>query len=285
MDWQRDLPSWPLRHWSRQVSCAPHRWHVQSQGQGPTVLFLHGAGATTHSWAPVMEPLAASCRVVALDLPGHGFTPLGQARRSGLDAMTQDIAALCKQEAWQPDLIVAHSAGAAIALQLAADWFTPQPRIIAVNPALEDFEGIAGMVFPVVAKTLALNPLVPWLFTLGPDPLGRARRLIRSTGSDIPEPQLDLYARLFRDRSHVSGALAMMAQWSFAGLQARLPAMTVGCTLVLGEKDQAVPPARGRASQAKLKGARLIAMEDLGHLAHEEAPDRFVALIKDSLLP
>jgi magnesium chelatase accessory protein len=48
-------------------------------GQGkthrrPTVLLLHGTGASTHSWRALAPLLARRCTVVALDLPGHGFT-------------------------------------------------------------------------------------------------------------------------------------------------------------------------------------------------------------------
>lgn len=282
MDWARDLSSWPLSDWSRQVACAPHRWHVQEHGDGPLVLFLHGAGGSTHSWAPVMEPLSATCRVLALDLPGHGFTSQAPSRRSGLDAMTEDIAALCAAEGWRPDLIVGHSAGAAIALNLASGPLE-DAKLLLVNPALEDFEGPAGLLFPIIAKTLALNPAVPWLFTLGPDPLGRARRLIGSTGSTISEAQLALYARLFQDRAHVGGALAMMAQWSFSALQTRLPRLEVDCHIVLGDQDKAVPPSQGRAAQKVLRGAQLIELAGLGHLAHEEDPEQVVALIRACL--
>lgn len=282
MDWPRDLASWPLSEWSRQVACPPHRWHVQEHGDGPLVLFLHGAGGSTHSWAPVMGPLSATCRVVALDLPGHGFTSQAPSRRSGLDAMTEDIAALCAAEDWHPDLIVGHSAGAAIALSLAAGPLSGA-KLLLVNPALEDFEGPAGLLFPIIAKTLALNPFVPWLFTLGPDPMGRARRLIGSTGSTIPQEQLALYARLFQDRAHVGGALAMMAQWSFSALQTRLATMDVNCHIVLGDRDKAVPPSQGRAAQKVLRGSQLTELEGLGHLAHEEDPMQFVSLIQARL--
>ncbi|MEM1005442.1 MAG: alpha/beta fold hydrolase BchO, partial [Pseudomonadota bacterium] len=158
MDWQRDLPTWPHNEWSRRVVCKPHRWHVQENGQGPTVLFLHGAGSSTHSWTALMTDLSRDHHVVAIDLPGHGFTVMGAANRSGLDAMSEDLAALCQQEGWQPDKIVAHSAGAAIAVRLCNTLAQPSgqsPLMLSINPAFEDFEGYAGVLFPLIAKSLA----------------------------------------------------------------------------------------------------------------------------------
>ena len=53
-------------------------FHIYTAGkQGPVLLFLHGAGFTGLSWAPVAKELLASgChyRIVALDHRGHGLT-------------------------------------------------------------------------------------------------------------------------------------------------------------------------------------------------------------------
>ena len=78
LDWERDGADWPLRQYSRFVQTARLRWHVQyashADAQAPTVLLLHGTGASTHSWRDVFPLLAAQCSVLALDFPGHAFT-------------------------------------------------------------------------------------------------------------------------------------------------------------------------------------------------------------------
>ena len=117
MDWARDLPTWPLSTLSRRVACRPHRWHVQETGTGPTILLIHGAGGATHSWRDVMPILAKQAHVVAIDLPGQGFTQAGTRARSGLNPTAADIAALCAQEGWSPAAIVGHSAGAVSSLR------------------------------------------------------------------------------------------------------------------------------------------------------------------------
>jgi pimeloyl-ACP methyl ester carboxylesterase len=42
---------------------------------GPTVVFLHGLGATTRYWGPRVTPLAARARLVLVDLLGFGRSP------------------------------------------------------------------------------------------------------------------------------------------------------------------------------------------------------------------
>jgi pimeloyl-ACP methyl ester carboxylesterase len=80
-DWEREGRHWPNRGSSQFVRAAGLRWHVQVMGSGPTLLLLHGSGAATHSWRDLAPILARDFRVIAPDLPGHGFTET-PARRS-----------------------------------------------------------------------------------------------------------------------------------------------------------------------------------------------------------
>lgn len=284
MDWRRDLPTWPLHQHSRRVAHPPHLWHVQEIGAGPIALLLHGAGASTHSWRDLIPGLARTHRVIALDLPGQGFSRAGAKRRLGLPGMTEDIAALCAAEGWRPALILGHSAGGALALSLATRLTTPEgtpPDIAGLNAALGRFEGVAGWLFPVLAKLLALNPLTATLFTLGADKTARARRLIEGTGSTLTAEGLALYARLIADRAHVDATLQMMAQWEIDPLLDSLPAIPNRCLLLSGARDLAVPPETSARAAWRLPRARAPVLAGLGHLAHEEDPARVLAALRD----
>ncbi|SEL82872.1 magnesium chelatase accessory protein [Roseovarius azorensis] len=284
MDWDRDLSTWPLHDRSRRVAQSPHQWHVQEMGEGPLALLLHGAGASTHSWRDLIPALAQSHRVIALDLPGQGFSRAGARRRLGLPGMTEDIAALCAAQGWHPALILGHSAGGAIALNLSTRLTTPgndAPDIACINAALGRFEGVAGWLFPVLARLLALNPLTAALFTLGADKTARARRLIEGTGSRISPEGLALYARLIADRAHVDATLQMMAQWDVDPLLKRLPRIPNRCLLLTGAHDLAVPPETSVRAATRLPRARALSLGGLGHLTHEEDPARVLATLLD----
>ena len=45
-------------------------------GHGPTILFVHALGGTRNDWLPTARKLLAHYRVVLVDLPGHGDSPL-----------------------------------------------------------------------------------------------------------------------------------------------------------------------------------------------------------------
>jgi magnesium chelatase accessory protein len=276
MRWPQDAAGWPMADRSRFVLHRPHRWHVQEAGTGPLILLIHGAGGATQSWRGVFPLLAAQARVVAVDLPGQGFTQAGARSRLGLDHMAEDLWSLCRYEGWAPAVIVGHSAGAAIALRMAE--LGASTRIVGVNAALGNFQGMAGWLFPMLAKALALSPLTAGLFAATvTEPSVRA--LIRGTGSEIDAGGIGFYRRLASDRAHVDGTLAMMAQWRLDGLLERLPANPARAVFIIGTGDLAVPPETSRRAAALMREARVVDLPGRGHLAQEEDPGAVAAVI------
>jgi magnesium chelatase accessory protein len=244
-------PGWPLADWSRIVTHRPHRWHVQEAGAGPTLMFIHGAAGATHSWRDILPDLARDHHVVALDLPGQGFTRMGTRARCGLAPSSEDIASLAEAQGWRVDTVIGHSAGAAIALQLAGDLDPAPRRVIGINAALEHFSGAAGWLFPAMAKMMAANPLTATMLSLSAT-RGMVERLLGVTGGEIDARGIDCYLHLFRMRAHVDATLAMMAQWSLAPLDARLPRLTQPVLFVTGERDTAVAPRVSEDAAARM---------------------------------
>ena len=282
MDWARDHSDWPLADRSRTIDVKPHKWHVQEMGEGPTALLLHGAGGSTHSWAGLLPVLAQNYHAVAVDLPGQGFTRAGTKLRLGLPKMSMDLNALLDDQGWQPELIIGHSAGGALALHLAESLDHPA-RVIGINAALEPFEGPAAWLFPMMAKMLAINPFTSVAFTAGGSAMARARGLIRTTGSNIPDESLRCYARLFSDRGHVDSTLQMMAQWDVDKFAARIKRVETPILLIAGSNDLTVSPDVSRRTAEAMINATFVELEGLGHLAHEEDPDLVAQTILDWL--
>lgn len=272
---------WPFRAASRHIRCAPHLWHAQDIGTGPVLLLIHGAGGATHSFRHLMPLLAPDHRVIAVDLPGQGLSVLGASARCGLDAMAQDLAALMAQEGWQPTAIIGHSAGAAIALRLSE--IIPTQSVIGINAALGGFEGVAGWLFPAMARVLANLPLVPQLFSKLAGTPRQVRQLLASTGSTIDAQGEAQYLHLLRQPNHVAATLAMMAQWNLDALLRRLPQIAVPCLLITGSNDCAVPPQVSARAAAQMPNAAWVDLPGYGHLVQEEAADKVADLILNAL--
>ncbi len=283
LNWDRDGRDWPNRAASRFVAAGGLGWHVQIAGpdaQGaPVLLVLHGTAASSHSWRAMLMPLAAHFTVVAPDLPGHGFTSGRVPGGPGLPQMGRALSALLAELNAPPALIAGHSAGAAIALEVASRMAAPPP-VIGFGAALMPFPGLAAQLFPALAKALFVNPLVPRIFARLAAVPGEAERfLARATASQIDAAGLALYARLLARHGHVGGALAMMANWDLSAFAPRLAAMAMPVRLIHGGDDPAVPLASVRAAAARLLQADVVVWDGLGHLAHEEEPERAAAAV------
>lgn len=279
MDWARHRGDWPHSDTSRFVLSKPHKWHVQEDGSGPLLLLLHGAGGSTQSFRHLIPFLTPTHRVVAIDLPGQGFTRLGAQARCGLETMAEDIAALCRHEDWQPLAIIGHSAGAAVAFDVAPRLPAPAPFVIGINAALSNFSGVAGLLFPLMAKALALMPGVAGLFTASNSNPKSVQRLIDGTGSKLDADDIRHYRALIGDRGHVNATLQMMAQWELAPLLARLPQSNARGLLIAAGNDRAVPASVSHNIAAQIQGLSCVELPNLGHLVHEEAPAAVADLI------
>jgi magnesium chelatase accessory protein len=283
-DWSVEGRDWPNRAASRFVLAAGLRWHVQVMGAGPPILLLHGSGAATHSWRDVAPILARDFTVVAPDLPGHGFTDTPGGDGLSLNGMAREVAGLLEVLGVTPVAVVGHSAGAAVALRMSLDGRLGDARVIALNGALQPFPGASGHIFPALAKLLFLNPLAIQLFALRAGSPGTIARLLEGSGSKIDPAGLSAYGRLLRKPGHIAGTLGMMAGWKLEPLVADLPALTAPLTLVATGGDRAVPPRVSREIRALAPESTLIELPELGHLAHEEEPERFAEIIRGAMV-
>ncbi len=271
LNWDREGLDWPNRAASRFVSAGGLRWRIEEMGSGPIALLLHGTGASTHSWRHFGPVLASRFRVVAVDLPGHGFTESPRASHLSLPQMAQSITALLNVLNVKPDIGIGHSAGAAILCRMALDHRLNAKAIISLNGAFLPFGGPASQFFGGIARLLFINPFVPSMFTWSAD-AGMVRRLISGTGSEIDAEGLALYGRLFRNSTHVAAALGMMANWDLETLSQDLPKLKTRLTLIAAANDKAVPSDVAFKVQDLVPGSKVILLRGMGHLAHEEKP-------------
>lgn len=119
--------------------------HYLEFGHGEPLLLLHGNGADAQLYMPLMAALSPHYRILAPDLPGHGFSR--QVCPASIDAYLDLVEAFVRQHIQGPFKLLAHSLGALVSYHLmlrglpvtAAVWmepaiFEPRPLVKAALP-------------------------------------------------------------------------------------------------------------------------------------------------------
>ena len=215
---------------------------------------------------------------MALDLPGHGFSGIPPFGRSTLDAITDGVTQLLTDLKLTPSHIVGHSAGAAIAVQLAARTMISTP-VTCINAAFGNFSGMAGIMFPYIAKLAAIAPFSSSFIAQMAQDTNRVGNLMDSTGSKLSADQLRGYQFLFQRKQHVQGTLQLMADWNLDSFLSKLTLVQNQIQFVTGKNDLTVPPSVSQDWAKRIKTATILEYEGYGHLIHEEAPEIIAPLI------
>jgi len=176
-----------LRTWADQrgrVSTASGDVSYTDVGEGPVALFVHGVGTNSLLWRKAMAGLTDIRRCVALDLPGHGGSPVSPEQDLGLGGLARLLDDFCESlELGELDL-VANDTGGAIA-QVFAVHHADRLRTLTLTNC--DTRGnLPPEAFRPVVELAERGELAPLSLRLAQD-LDRARAGALGGGYEHPE--------------------------------------------------------------------------------------------------
>ena len=279
------MPStWPFSKYSEYVETSLHAWHIQRLGKsgGKKILFIHGTGSSCHTWSNTVEYLLDKFEVLLVDLPGHGFSKIPAPSQSSLQSVFNGSMELIKKISFVPDLIVGHSAGAAIAVLL-SEKIKATNGVICINAAFGEFPGLAGVMFPIFAKVIAVVPFSSDVLAGLSKNKERTEKLIANTGSKITKDRLKHYKLLFSKPNHVKGTLKLMAEWNLSEFLSNLKNCNSNITFLVGNLDKTVPVSVSKKWSQILPSTKYYEILGAGHLVHEEKPYEVSQIILDHL--
>jgi pimeloyl-ACP methyl ester carboxylesterase len=238
--------------------------HYVTEGRGKTPLLLvHGLGGSAHSFAQVMLPLSAHfSKVVALDLPGHGFSPLPPG---GPISLEEHLEVLCEFAATvleAPAVVVGNSLGGALATMFAHRHAHRVAALVLVSPAG------AQMPPEVWAKLLAAFDVKSAAHALA-----LTRRLFHrpTWGAVLLSPALK---RLYG--SEVVRALIAESANPRHLEPELLQTLSMPVMLVWGKEEKLLPADGIHYFRAHLPPkARIVEVEGFGHIPQVERPEAF----------
>ncbi|MGH8129273.1 MAG: alpha/beta fold hydrolase [Steroidobacteraceae bacterium] len=106
------------RETSGRIQANGVNYYYEIHGQGEPLLLLHGGLGSIDMFGPVLPVLAEKRQVVAVDLHGHGRTPLGNRKISLID-IGDDLAVILKELGYGQVDVLGYSFGAGAGFRLA----------------------------------------------------------------------------------------------------------------------------------------------------------------------
>ena len=247
----------------------------------PALVFVHGLSGTWQNWLLNIPAFMGSHRVVALDLPGFGESPMPREKVS-IQGYARVLDGLLHELGVESAAVVGNSMGGFVAAELALSFSTMVEKLVLVSAAGLSIEEYRRAPLLVGARVWAAG--ATWVGARGDSVVTRprARRLGLQLIVRYPErlsPALTY--ELTRGAGTPGFVPAMEALLSY-GFRDHLARIEVPTLVVWGRNDMLVP--RGDAREyVRLIGdnARREMFEDTGHLAMVERPSRFNRLLAD----
>ena len=271
---------WPYSKYSKFLETDNFVWHYQLIGKpgNPIILLIHGAGASSHSWANLI-PKLHDFQVLAVDLPGHRFSKIKKGIRPQHDTIVRDLIILFESLKIKPNVFVGHSIGAVIVLSLSLIYDGPLSSIVLINGALERFEGPAGTIFPLMARVFYASPLTKYWIRLFNSAETSLRKFLSISGSNLTVKNIDYYMKLMTDEDHVTGTLAFISSWNIGDIEKKLKKVSVPTLFLAGMRDGIVNYKTSVRAHKKAFNAKIKLFESEGHLIHEVSSEKIAKAI------
>jgi pimeloyl-ACP methyl ester carboxylesterase len=263
-----DSPWWSAQDRLVDVDGVTARVRVEGLDDAPVLVMIHGFSFSLESWDDWADALSANYRVVRMDLPGHGLTgPDPQARYSvpqtveflgGLmDAMDIDRATL-----------VGNSLGGLVAWRYAADHGDRVEKLVLVAPGGFSING-------VTEEPVDVPVGVRFYLTQGPQPVVAGATAALFGDPTRMDPDLPARVHGLMQGEGVGEAMVQRLEvFTLPAPEADLARVTVPALILWGGRDAMVPVDHAARFEAAMPDVQLVVYDDLGHIPHEEAPER-----------
>ncbi len=240
-------------------------------GEGPPLVFVHGAAADGRMWQPQLTALADEFTVVAWDEPGAGRSS-DVPPDFGLADYANCLAGLIDALGLGP----AHVAGLSWGGTVVQELYRHHPELIATMTLADTYAGwkgsltadevqsrVEGLRRMLAAPAGEFDPTLPGLFA--GEPPAEFVPLLEKMAADVRPESMRI-------------ALHVMAEADQSDLLPRLAAPTL---LIWGELDARSPLYVARRLEDAIPDARLVVIPDAGHVSNLERPDQFNNAVRE----
>ena len=273
-DW--DFKGWRSHYGVRQAQNA--------DTNKPPILLIHGFGAAMDQWRDNIPALAAEHTVYTIDLLGFGASEKPPTDYS-IYLWVEQVLNFWQKFVGTPMIIVGNSIGALVATIAASNH--PEIAEGVVTISLPDIEAFQALVpkwlqpleraVKAIVNAIFIKPLFylfrqPWMirFVL--------KAIVYCDRSRVDDQLVEIIAKPARDRQAAEAFARLnrsINQPNYSpSLTQALSKLQVPLLILWGSRDRIIPPSEGKRLVQYAANASLVYLENVGHCAHDDSPER-----------
>lgn len=243
--------------------------HYRINGQGPTLLLVHGTAASLHTWEDWTSQLEKDFRVISLDIPAYGLTGPHPNKSYKVDDYVEFLSAFTKKLRLDSFSLAGNSLGGLISWNYAARHPDQIQKLILIDPSGFSQKKLTSLAFRlaknkfsskilryITPKSLFQKSLKEVYFDeskLKPAVLNRYYELGLRTGN----------RQAFIDRVNTKQNIDL----------SRLQRIQAPTLIMWGKQDAWIPVEHAAQFQSAIQNAKVLIYDQAGHIPMEEIPE------------
>ncbi|HEX5309846.1 MAG TPA: alpha/beta hydrolase [Solirubrobacteraceae bacterium] len=280
--------AWLDIDWSRHqrwVTVAERPVNVIELGEGPPIVFVHGLSGSWPNWLEQLPTFATDHRVIAMDLPGFGHSPM-PTETITISLYARILDSLLETLGVSAATVVGNSMGGFVSSELAIAFPQRVERLVLISAAglstyrhkrVERVEPYLRRVAPMVAAYTGFTATRSDWMSRRAGLRNISLGFVTRHPSRLPGP---LAAEQIRGVGKPGFMQALRANIDYP-IRERLPEIACPTLIVWGEQDQVIPVSDASVFEELIPGSRKVVFEDTGHVAMLERPAAFNELLAE----
>ena len=256
------------------------RIHYLEAGVGEPLLLIHSVGQSLFTWRNVFAELSDNYRVIAIDLPGHGYS----SRPDSFSYTADDIAFVINSFLDVLNVKSAHMIGFSLGAMYMMRFLSLYPRrvanCIAISPGgvTEQMPKFVHQMQTPVVATFARN-----LYTAS-----NVRAMLTECFADpalVDDHVVRQYYEPISDGLAREALMYALRNFDMEAIAEGLLPVEHEVLVLWGKNDNWHPPAGSVYFQSLLRAGRYYLVRNAGHLLQEEAPVKLLEIVYSYIPP
>jgi pimeloyl-ACP methyl ester carboxylesterase len=263
----------------RYVEAAGQSWRVREEGPAgaPALVLIHGFSHSLETWDTWAQDLSRDYRVIRFDLPGHGLTGAREDGAYSVADTVAQVAALLDVAAPERFVLGGSSLGGLVSWRYAADHPDRVQALVLVSPGGYPIHGVTDEPAPIPL------PVRLYLNTAPEVGVRAATRSLYADPSKVTDAQVARIREMMTAPGVQDALLRRLELFTLPDPEPDLARVAAPALLLWGAADVMVPAAHAARFEAAMPDARVVILENAGHMPMEEAAEDSLLVVRNFL--